>query len=247
LKYTYKKYSVLFGILSFLQAQLIYAGPPFNTDDPEPVQYRHWEYYISSMNTFKPGEWSGTSPHLEMNYGLVPNVQLHVLLPMNYNYSQHHAADFGYSKTELGVKFRFIQETKKSPQIGTFPIIEIPTIRDKEFGNGKFQIFIPVWAQKSWGKVTTYGGAGYWINPGTNNKNYYFSGWEIQYDISAVVTLGEELYYHSADAIGNKQVTAINIGGFINATKKFHIIFSYGHSLANEIMVSSYIGLLWTI
>jgi len=27
------------------------AGPPFVTDDPEPVDYRHWEFYIASMHT----------------------------------------------------------------------------------------------------------------------------------------------------------------------------------------------------
>ena len=65
------------------------------------------------------------------------------------------------------------------PQIGTFPIIEIPTIRNSEFGNGKAQLYIPVWIQKSWDKLTTYGGAGYWINPGSNNKNWVYTGWEI--------------------------------------------------------------------
>jgi hypothetical protein len=25
------------------------AGPPFLTDDPEPVEYRHWEVYVASQ------------------------------------------------------------------------------------------------------------------------------------------------------------------------------------------------------
>jgi hypothetical protein len=145
------------------------------------------------------------------------------------------------------VKYCFIHETKNLPQIGIFPIVEIPTIKNPEFNNGKTQVFIPVWAQKSWGKLTTYGGLGYGINPGTNNKNWIFTGWEIQYDFSPGFMLGGELYYHSSDANGSRSVTACSIGGSVNFTQKFHFIFSLGHSLINDNFISSYIGFLWTI
>jgi hypothetical protein len=244
---TYRKYSVLAGLLLFITIQHSHAGPPFTTDDPETVRFRHWEYYISSVNNFQAGVWSGTSPHLELNYGIVPNVQLHVLLPMNYNYSQKLGANFGYGDTEFGIKYRFIKETDNSPQIGVFPIVEIPTIKNTEFSNGKAKLFLPVWAQKSWGKVTSYGGAGYGINPGKGNKNWFFAGWEVQYDISPAFTLGGEVYYHSADTQTGKSETAFNLGGSVNPSEKFHIIFSLGHSLTNDRSFTSYFGLMWTI
>lgn len=242
-----RKRLALFGIIVLFHIQHSHAGPPFNTDDPQPVPYQHWEYYISSINSFQPNVWSGTLPHLEVNYGLIPNLQVHLLLPLNYNYIQHQGAKFGYADTEFGIKYCFIHETENRPQIGTFPIINIPTIKNNEFSDGKAKIFIPIWVQKSWKKLTTYGGIGYLINPGTNNKNPIFSGWEIQYDISPLVTLGGELYHQTADAIDNKAITAFNIGGSINVSQKTHFIFSLGHSLANESFFSSYIGLLWTI
>ena len=242
-----KKYTILFCILFLINVQHNYAGPPFSTDDPETVRYKHWEYYMSSINTFQFGVWSGTSPHFELNYGLVPNVQVHLLLPMNYNYSPNRGANFGYGDTEAGIKYRFVQETDNSPQIGVFPIVEVPTVKNNEFSNGKTKIYLPVWAQKSWGKLTTYGGAGYWINPGTDTKNWIYSGWEIQYDFSPVVTLGGEVYYHSADKKVSKSGTAFSLGGSINANNKFHIIFSFGHSLSGDHIFSSYLGILWTI
>jgi len=160
---------------------------------------------------------------------------------MNYYYSRSHGADFGYAETEFGVKFRFIQETDNSPQIGTFPILEIPTVKNSEFSNGKTKIYVPVWLQKSWGKLTTYGGAGYWINPGTNNKNWIFSGWEIQYDFSKFITLGGELYFHSADTRSTKSETGFNLGGSINPTEKFHFIF---HLAARSPEITSVIPIL---
>ena len=241
------KYLFLTGILFIMVIQQVHAGPPFNTDDPQPVEFHHWEYYISTINTFRTDISAGTSPHFEVNYGLVPNVQVHLIVPVNYDYSRLQGFKLGYAYTELGLKYRFVQETDNMPQIGTFPILEIPTVRNAEFGNGKTQLFIPVWAQKSWGKLTTYGGAGYWINPGTGNRNWLFTGWEVQYDFSPVITLGGELYYHTADGILTKPVLGFNAGGSINISPKFHVIFSAGHSMMNESFITSYFGLLWTI
>ena len=223
------------------------AGPPFNTDDPQPVDFHHWEYYVSTINTFRTDGSTGTSPHVEVNYGLVPNVQVHLIVPLNYDYTSLQGFKVGYAYTEVGLKYRFVQETENIPQIGTFPILEIPTVTNTEFGNGKVQLFIPVWAQKSWGKLTTYGGAGYWINPGIDTRNWFFTGWEVQYDFSPVITLGGELYYHTADHTGSKTVVAFNAGGSLNISPRFHVIFSAGHSLVHESFTSCYFGLLWTI
>jgi hypothetical protein len=236
--------SVLLIVCNFKSA---YPGPPFDTDDPETVNFKHWEYYISSINTYQIGLWSGTSPHLEVNYGLIPNVQVHLLLPMNYLNPVHRHADFGYADTEFGIKFRFVSESDNSPQIGTFPILEIPTIKNSEFSSGKLKIYLPIWLQKSWGRLTTYGGAGYWINPGTVNKNWIFAGWELQYDFAKSLTLGGEIFFHSASAEGLKSVAGFNIGGSVNPSEKFHIIFSFGQTVTHDNTFNSYLGLLWTL
>jgi hypothetical protein len=241
------KSTILTFILCSCFIQTCYAGPPFLTDDPQPVDFKHWEFYISSVNTIHSSNWSGTSPHIEINYGLIHNLQVHLLIPLNYNYTIHQSPDFGYGNTEFGVKYCFIHETKNRPQIGTFPIVQIPTIKNNEFSNGRTQLFLPVWAQKSWGKLTTYGGLGYSVNPGTNNKNWLFSGGEIQYDFSHLLMLGGEIYYHSSEINDSKSTTAFNIGGSVNFTEKFHLIFSAGHSLVNDNFYSTYIGILWTI
>lgn len=185
------KYAVLSGFLTLFIIQKNYAGPPFLKDDPEPVEYQHWEYYIASINTYQSELWTGTCPHLEVNYGIIHNVQLHMILPLNYEYALNHRTNFGYGYSEFGIKYRFINETKIFPQIGTFPILEIPTINNNNFSNGKPQIYLPIWVQKSWEKLTTYGGTGYWINPGKDNRNWIFTGWEIQYDFTKKLLLAE--------------------------------------------------------
>jgi hypothetical protein len=40
----------------------VFAGPPYVTDDPEPVEYQHWEVYVASMFTKQPDAWTSTAP-----------------------------------------------------------------------------------------------------------------------------------------------------------------------------------------
>lgn len=237
---------ILLLLSSLLITRFCVAGPPFNTDDPETVGFKHWEYYLSSMHFIQPGKMTGTLPHFEVNYGVIQNGQLHMELPMNYDYIQHQDFRYGYSNTELGFKYRFFQNKDKSFQIGAFPIFEIPTIKNKNFDNN-LQIYLPVWVQKSWKKWTTYGGCGYWINTGTNNKNWLYAGCEVQYDFSERFTLGGELFYRTASSDTGSSFAGFNLGGLINFTDKLHLIFSFGHSITTDKSFMSYIGFLVTI
>jgi len=57
------------------------AGPPFLTDDPEPVDYRHWEVYLAASHERTKFERTATLPQVEVNYGLVSDVQVHCIAP----------------------------------------------------------------------------------------------------------------------------------------------------------------------
>ena len=223
------------------------AGPPFKTDDPQTVDYLHWEFYLASEQQFLRYETDATCPHIEINYGAVANIQIHLVAPFGYVHTNL-GTHYGYSDTEIGVKYRVVEETEKTPQIGFFPLIEIPTGDEKrQLGNGKIQAYFPVWIQKSWGNLTTYGGGGVWYNPGPERKNWLFTGWELQYDFSKILTLGSEIYYETADAQDSESSAGFNIGGFINLTEEHHILFSFGHNLTGENTFTGYIGFLLTI
>ncbi|MDR3667775.1 MAG: hypothetical protein P4L35_13100, partial [Ignavibacteriaceae bacterium] len=71
-------------IIILILSDFVLAGPPFLTDDPEPVDYMHWEFYVSSIQQFSDNSVDATLPHFEINYGLVPDVQVHLIAPMQY-------------------------------------------------------------------------------------------------------------------------------------------------------------------
>jgi hypothetical protein len=237
--------SFLATLIAILGAtQLAWAGPPFATDDPEPVEYRHWELYLASQLAHDKDGWSGTSPHFEINYGALPNLQLHLIAPVSFSASSHGATHFGYGDTEFGVKHRFFEETDQLPQIGVFPLVEIPSgNRERGLGTGHAQVFLPLWLQKSFGPWTTYGGAGYWINPGKDNRDWWFTGWLLQREITPALTLGAEIYHETPSERAGDSNTKLNFGGFYNFSDAYHLLFSAGHTVQGPNTVQSYIAL----
>ena len=234
-------------LLLIFQSSGLVAGPPFLTDDPQPVDFKHWEFYVASSMQFDKSQFDGTLPHIEVNYGAVPDLQLHVIIPMVYSRTENNSV-YRFSNMELGVKYRFIQETDNIPQIGTFPLVIAPTgDKSKNPGNEKAQIYFPVWLQKSWGKLTTYGGGGYWYNPGPGNRNWIFTGWEVQYDFSETITLGGEVYYQTSNTVDSKAQTGFNIGGYINFDEHNHMLFSIGKILSSNNSTTAYFGYQLTI
>jgi hypothetical protein len=187
------------------------AGPPYNTDDPEPVEYRHWEFYLASQHTRNRDGWSGTAPHFEVNYGALPDMQLHLIVPLAYAVPNDGGKAYGIGDTELGVKYRFVQEQQWVPQVGTFPFLEVPTgSRRLGLGNGTAQVFLPLWLQKSVGAWTTYGGAGFWFDAAIPKRHWWYVGGLVQRRISDRFTLGVEVFHLTAREPGTERDTRFN-------------------------------------
>ncbi|HVO84105.1 MAG TPA: hypothetical protein VMU60_06760 [Syntrophobacteria bacterium] len=219
------------------------AGPPFRTDDPEPGDYRHWEVDVALQGSFDRHATSLSAPLVEIDYVIIPNVQVHLITPFAYVRPEGGPSHYGYSDTELGVKFRFMQETDWCPQVATFPLVELPTgNQDKGLGTGKVHVFLPLWLQKSWEPWTTYGGGGYWINPGSGNKNYWFFGWVIQRDLFERLSLGAEVFRQTASEEGGDSDTGFNVGATVNITDNHHVLLSAGRDFAGPNRASFYLG-----
>ena len=225
------------------------AGPPYDTDDPVPVAFRSWELYLSSHSSYNKTMAEGTLPHFEINYGVIKNVQLHLIVPLAFNNAFDGKKNYGIGDLEVGVKYCFIQETMYRPQIGIFPLCEIPTGNPaNELGNGKAQFLLPVWIQKSFGdKWQTYGGYGYWINPGDGNTNWSFLGWQAQYQMIKNVSIGAEIYYTTPDTKDGKIDARFNFGSVIDINPQNHILISAGRSFNNSTLFQCYVGYLFTI
>ncbi len=246
------KTTVLFyTVLFFLVLDKnIYGGPPFRTDDPVPVPYLSGELYLFSTGVTDNGGTSGVGPAIEFNYGILPNTQFHIVAPLAFSIPKGETAYAGYGDTEVGVKYRFVDQSSVIPDIAAFPLVEVPTGNAaRNLGNGKTQLYLPLWLQKDIGKWTVYGGSGYWINPGNGNKNWQFTGILIQYNFTDNFFLGIELFHQTSSVIQTDNAyTGIHLGGGIPIADSYQILFSsdLGNGITSYKHFAYYLGLYHT-
>jgi hypothetical protein len=230
---------------SSLLAGRAQAGPPYVTDDPEPVPYQHFEFYNLSVGTAIRGDTQGEGPAWEYNYGLIPNGQVHIIAPMTFDSPAGVASQFGYGDTELGFKYRLIDENKSDwrPMLGVYPLVELPTGDvDRGLGAGYVRAYFPLWIQKSFGEWTTYGGGGYWINhgDGTADRDYWFFGWLLQRQVTKQLAIGGEIFHQTStvafgatNPVYTQPTTGFNIGAIYDFDDDHHLLVSVGAGLQN--------------
>jgi hypothetical protein len=230
-----------------------HAGPPYRTDDPEPVALDRLEINTAFAGTSVRGDFFGALPTVDLNYGAMDDVQLHMNLAWSLDKSTGHRFGGGLGDTELGVKYRIIDEVNGdwTPMVSLYPSIDFPTANEsRRLGAGNTRAFLPVWIQKSIGDWTSYGGGGYWINKGELNRNYWFAGWLIQNRLTEKMTIGAEIFAQSSPQLGVPGSKGFNLGGSIDLTDDDHLLFSVGKGLTNAATtnrVSFYLGYQLTI
>ena len=207
------------------------------------MPYRHGEFYAATQGVKDRDGNSGTAPHFEVNYGAARELQLHLIAPLAWDRPAGGSTQYGLGDLELGAKYRFIHESEQMPQVGVFPLLILPTgDEDRGLGDGETKLFLPVWLQKSRGPWTSYGGGGYWINPGEGNQNYWFAGLVLQRDITAWLTLGGELFYTTADTVEGGDATGYNLGALINLSEEHHLLLSAGSDLRGDTDLTFYLA-----
>lgn len=235
------------ALLALVLAPPAFAGPPFLTDDPEPVDYRHWEAYVFSTYDGSSDARQIQGPALEFNLGAAPNLQLHLVVPWAWSRRSGSRTQSGWGDVELGFKLRFLQETEHGPQVGIFPMVELPAGNAaRGLGNGRAWFRVPLWIQKSWGPWTTYGGGGWTINHAPGQRSHTFAGWLLQRDLGKTLTLGGEVFTQGADTQGGHGFAIADLGGSLNFTPDFSLLFSAGHTIRGERHTVAYLGLYWT-
>lgn len=236
------------------------AGPPFQTDDPTPVDYGHYEFYIFGTVDGTPAEIDSTGPAFEFNWGAVPRIQLHVILPfgsINPSNSPIYApagtgpSAFGLTDTELGVKYGFIKQTKHRPQIGTFTMLELPTgSYTKGLGVGRVWYKLPLWMEKEFGPWSLVGGGGYTVVHQTQYNTFPYGGFLVKRELGEKLELSAEVFSHGGEGFATPQTqssTLIDAGGYYHFNSPgLQLLFAYGHSIAGQTENYGYLGLYKT-
>lgn len=212
-------------------ANIVFAGPPYITDDPEPTETGHWETYAFGGVTKTAGSFDG-STGFDLNYGAVPDIQLTATLPIEFTRSSG-ATRTGAGNLEVGVKYRFYQNAATGVSVAIFPRVFLPTA-SHGFGSGRTALLLPVWGQKTAGDWSLFGGGGYAINPGSGNRNFWQGGVAVTRAVGERASFGAEIAHNSSDAVGARSYTALNFGGIYRIGGPFAILASAGPGIGHS-------------
>jgi hypothetical protein len=255
------RFALAFVISLAVGATLYAQGPPYQTDDPVPVDYQHYEFYVFGSADGTPVEMDSTGPAFEFNWGALPRLQLHAILPwgsINPSNNPIYApagtgpSAFGLIDMELGAKVAFVKESPHFPQVGMFPMFELPTgSYDRGLGVGRVYYKIPLWLQKNVGDWLFDGGFGYEVVPQTDYRSFPYTGWLIKRKINERLELGAEVFGHGKEGPATPQTessTLIDVGGYYHFKKHpgEQFLFCYGHSVAGQTENYAYLGMYWT-
>jgi len=227
-----------------LACSSLLAGPPYLTDDPEPVALHHWEVYLFASGQSLGGARSGLAPAMEANFGPIEDVQFQFQIPMAYSQEVGGPMRRGFGDMEVGLKYRFVHESDLLPQMAVYPQIQAPTGRSEDgLGAGQTRIYLPIWLQKAFGKWTTYGGGGWMRNPGPDNRDYTTWGWLLQRELGEGYSIGGEVFHQGSSGQGVKASTAWNLGFECALVAHLQLVGSGGRTFQGERGSQFYLGL----
>lgn len=222
------------------------CGPPFATDDPGTTARGHVELLLFYQSTLGAAGRSGDLPGLEAHFGVLDGVEFDVVPALAFSTPAGASTQHGYGDTTLALKWRLVEESENLPLVTLVPKYTIDTGNSgRGLGNGGSQVFLALAAQKSAGSFQTYGNAGYWINNGTSNRNYWFVGGVAQYHFSDRWIFGGEVFYTSPPTQAQSASIGFNVGGYYVFDPRVQLLFSAGRGLKNAAetnRVSVYLG-----
>lgn len=221
-----------------------WAGPPFLTDDPDPVDYGHLEAIpFYSLDRTADGSLI-QGPGVDLSYGVFPGAHLNIQGGFVRAQPDSGGSAFGFGDTRVALKWRFVDEGAERPEIAIYPAVIVPTGNARRgLGNGQVSYQFPVWLEKHWGEWSSYGGGGWTLNRAPGQRDYFYGGWQLQRKLGDRLFLGGEIYSQGSAALGAPGYTALNAGGGYALTASVSFVFTLGHSFAGASHRLAFVGL----
>lgn len=220
-----------------------WAGPPFLTDDPEPVPLHHWELYVASQAEIASNSIATTLPHIETNYGAAPGLQLHLIVPAAFAWTSGGSPSWGLGDIEIGAKYRFFG-TDDTFQVGTFPLADLPTGSEaRGLGSGEVRLFLPVWLQDTFADWLTYGGGAVtWTSGGHDAVSV---GWLVQRQVMKSLAIGGEAYA-TFSFNGEPKQLQLDLGLILDLSEHAHLLASGGPWFGGDERAQAYVAIQFT-
>jgi hypothetical protein len=223
------------------------AGPPYQSDDPEPTDFKHFEIYLFT-NGASIRDGSGGAFGVDFNYGATPNLQLTAVFPVEYDHPSGANSLTGLGNIELAAKYRFLHQADVGWDVAVFPRVFLPSA-SAQVGERHFSLLVPLWLGKDWGRWSTFGGGGCVIGRSGESQNYCLAGWALTRAVARNLKLGAEIVHQTPDTRGGHASTGVGAGLLYDLNDNFHLLAYAGPGLQNAAETgrySWYASILWT-
>jgi len=223
------------------------AGPPYESDDPEPTDFGHFEIYLFANGTNTRDSSSGAFG-IDFNYGATPDLQLTAVFPVELENPSGASSLSGLGNIELAAKYRFLHQADAGWDVAVFPRLFLPSA-SAQVGEKHISLLVPVWLGKDWGSWSTFGGGGCVIGRSGDSQNYCLAGWALTRAVARNLNLGAEIVHQTPDTRGGHASTGVGAGLLYDLNDSFHLLAYAGPGLQNAAETgrySWYASILWT-
>ncbi len=208
------------------------AGPPFLTDDPEPVDLHHAEINVIGQQTRAASGRAGSASG-EVNLGCAAETQCHVAVPIAFDHPVDGSPQAGFGDLEFGVKYRFL-DRPDGWSAAVYPTLDLPTgDAGRGLGNGRAQLLLPLWVQRSVGAWSWDAGVARLVNRASAARDSWFAGLLVQRSFGDALSLGAEAFRRTSTAIGEPSSTGFNVGAIVRIASNQNLLVSAGRGLTN--------------
>ena len=194
-------------------------------DDPEPVDYKNWEIYVAWDYARDGGDaLTSAVPTLELNYGLLRNIQVSAATQFAYTRDAGSAPSYSFGDSQFGIKYRFVRESATLPQIAIYPQIVLSA-----GGNTP---------ARPW---TVFGGGGFWHDSGASPRDWTYLGVVTQ-KLSPTTSLGTELFQNEQDRTVETMQLGFNIGLTTALQPHRSFLFSVSRAIHGDNALAGYMA-----
>ncbi len=125
-----------------------------------------------------PGGASGDLLSLETDFGVADGIETDIVAPLAFT-QRSHSLLTGPGDITFEQKFRLVDHARATswPSVSAEPALILPAgSASRGFGTGHVQLALPLWFSKDFGAWNVFGGGGYTVNSGGNQRDFILAG-----------------------------------------------------------------------
>src|SRR6185295_4423990 len=130
--------------------------------------------------------------------------------------------------------YKFLHQADIGVDVAVAAHLFLPAI-SVHGGDRHSSLFVPLYVGRSWDddRWYSYGGGGCTINDGGESQNFCQVGWVLTHQFTPKLNMGIEIHHETADAIGGKASTGIDVGALYDINDTYHLMASGGPGIQN--------------